>query len=71
MEINEIENSGSLGLVEFVRRSSGKSVEVKLQDLKSNVALIIKDFIVMAVRGESDWIIGCVDSNNTYELDVQ
>lgn len=61
MEINEIENSGSLGLAEFVRPSSGKSVEVKLKDLKSNVALIIKDFIIMALRGESDWTIGCVD----------
>jgi hypothetical protein len=70
MEINEIENSGSLGLVEFVRHSSGKSVEVKLKDLKSNFALIIKDFIVMALRCESDWTIGCVDSNNTYELDM-
>jgi hypothetical protein len=52
-------------LVEFVRHSSGKAVEIKLKDLKSNVALIIKDFIVMALRGESDWTIGCVDSNNT------
>ena len=24
----------------------------------------------MAFRGESDWTIGCVDSNNTYELDI-
>jgi hypothetical protein len=35
MEINEIDNSGSLGLVEFVRHSSGKAVEIKLRDLKS------------------------------------
>ncbi len=33
MEINEIENSVSLGLVEFVTHSSGKSVEVKVKDL--------------------------------------
>jgi len=68
MEINDINNSGSLGLMEFVRHSL---VEINLKDLKSNVALIIKDFIIMALRGKSDWAIGCVDSNNTYELDIR
>jgi hypothetical protein len=70
MEINEIDNSGSLGLAEFVRHPSGKAVELILKELKSNVALIIKDFIFMALRGQSIWKIRCVDSSNTYALDM-